>query len=90
MEATTAHRNHQAGGEDTRERILLASQKLFAEKGFDATSVRDLTTEARCNVASVNYYFGGKDNLYLETFRSMVEVLREAVASFARPWPSPS
>ena len=77
MAATTAHQSQPAGGEDTRERILLASQKLFAEKGFDATSVRDITTEARCNVASVNYHFGGKDNLYLETFRSMVAVLRD-------------
>jgi AcrR family transcriptional regulator len=62
--------------EDTRDRILLAAQKLFAERGFDATSVRDITTEAECNVASVNYHFGGKDKLYLETFRSMLQELR--------------
>jgi len=77
MGATTTRENQPAGCEDTRERILLASQKLFAEKGFDATSVRDITTEAHCNVASVNYHFGGKDNLYLETFRSMVALLRD-------------
>jgi AcrR family transcriptional regulator len=77
MGATTTYECHPAGCEDTRERILLASQKLFADKGFDATSVRDITTEAGCNVASVNYHFGGKENLYLETFRSMVAVLRE-------------
>ena len=63
--------------EETRERILSAAQELFSEKGFEATSVRDITTEAGCNVASVNYHFGGKDNLYLETFRSMLVVLRE-------------
>jgi AcrR family transcriptional regulator len=62
--------------EDTRERILAAAQKLFADKGFDATSVRDITTEAGCNVASVNYHFGGKESLYLETFRSMLAELR--------------
>jgi AcrR family transcriptional regulator len=77
MGATTAHECQPAGCEDTRERILSASQKLFAEKGFDATSVRDITTEAKCNVASVNYHFGGKDNLYLETFRLMLAVLRD-------------
>jgi AcrR family transcriptional regulator len=77
MDATAAHECQPAGCEDTRERILLASQKLFADKGFDATSVRDITTEAGCNVASVNYHFGGKDNLYLETFRSMLAVLRD-------------
>ncbi len=63
--------------EDTRDRILESSRKLFAEKGFDLTSVRDITTDAGCNVASVNYHFGGKDNLYLETFRSMLAFLRE-------------
>jgi len=63
--------------EDTRERILESSRKLFAEKGFDLTSVRDITTDAGCNVASVNYHFGCKDNLYLETFRSMLAFLRE-------------
>ncbi len=63
--------------EDTRDRILESSRKLFAEKGFDLTSVRDITTDACCNVASVNYHFGGKDNLYLETFRSMLAFLRD-------------
>ena len=63
--------------EDTRERILQSSRKLFAEKGFDMTSVRDITSDAGCNVASVNYHFGGKENLYLETFRSMLTLLRD-------------
>jgi len=63
--------------EDTPDRILISAQKLFAEKGFDLTSVRDITTDAGCNVASVNYHFGGKENLYLETFRSMLTFLRE-------------
>ncbi len=39
--------------------------------------MRDITTEAGCNVASVNYHFGGKDKLYLETFRSMLSLLRD-------------
>ncbi len=63
--------------EDTRDRILFSAQKLFAKKGFDSTSVRDITSEAGCNVASVNYHFGGKDKLYLETFRSMLTFLRD-------------
>lgn len=94
MGATTSHECQPAGCEDTRERILLASQKLFAEKGFDATSVRDITTEAKCNVASVNYHFGGKENLYLETFRSMLTILRdrrlEMMAELMEREPTPS
>lgn len=77
MDATATHRCPPQECEDTRDRILDAAQKLFAEKGFDSTSVRDITTEAGCNVASVNYHFGGKDNLYLETFRSMLTALRD-------------
>jgi AcrR family transcriptional regulator len=76
MEEKTEDRCRPHDCEDTHDRILSAAQKLFAENGFDATSVRDITTEAGCNVASVNYHFGGKDRLYLETFRSMLEVLR--------------
>ena len=77
MDAGLKHRSVPQETEETRERILSAAQELFSEKGFEATSVRDITTEAGCNVASVNYHFGGKDNLYLETFRSMLVVLRE-------------
>jgi AcrR family transcriptional regulator len=62
---------------ETHERILEAAQKLFAEKGLDATSVRDITAEAGCNVAAVNYHFGGKDKLYVEAFRAMLGPLRD-------------
>ncbi|MBD3871308.1 MAG: TetR/AcrR family transcriptional regulator [Acidobacteria bacterium] len=77
MDAELNHRRVPQEAEETRERILSTAQKLFSEKGFEGTSVRDITTEAGCNVASVNYHFGGKENLYLETFRSMLVVLRD-------------
>ncbi|MDR0265605.1 MAG: TetR family transcriptional regulator [Sphingobacterium sp.] len=47
--------------------ILLAAERLFATKGFDGTSVRDIANEANVNVAMINYYFGSKDKL-LDTF----------------------
>ena len=94
MGTTTHHRCDTPECEDTHERILAAARKLFAEKGFDATSVRDITTEAGCNVASVNYHFGGKDNLYLESFRSMLAVLRDkrldAMSEQLKRQPTPS
>jgi len=43
-----------------QDRLLDAAEELFCEHGFDGTSVRDLAAAAGCNVASVNYYFGGK------------------------------
>ena len=94
MDATAKHECQTPECEDTHDRILSAAQKLFADRGFDATSVRDITTEAGCNVASVNYHFGGKDKLYLETFRSMLTVLRdrrlELMGELMEREPSPS
>lgn len=60
--------NHTA--ELTRERILDEAEALFANNGYHAVSVREITRAARCNLASVNYHFGNKQNLYLEVFRS--------------------
>lgn len=60
---------HSEKGEQTMQLLLDAAQKLFAEKGFRATSIRDIVTEAGSNVAAVNYHFGSKDNLYREVFR---------------------
>ncbi len=61
----------------TRERLLDAAETLFAARGFPATSVRDITAAARCNLASVNYHFGGKVQLYREMFRRRLRALRE-------------
>ncbi len=51
------------------DRLLDAAERLFCERGFDGTSVRDLTSAAQCNVAAVNYHFGNKENLYEQMFR---------------------
>lgn len=54
----------------TKERLLDEAEALFAQKGYDAVSVREITNAARCNLAAVNYHFGNKKNLYLEVFRA--------------------
>lgn len=54
----------------SRERLLDEAEALFAEKGFHAVTVREITKAAHCNLASVNYHFGNKQNLYLEVFRA--------------------
>ena len=43
--------------------ILQVTEKLFAEKGFDCTSIRDISKEAKINIAMVSYYFGSKEKL---------------------------
>ena len=59
-----------ANNDHTKERILEKAEALFALKGYDAVSVREITGAANCNLAAVNYHFGNKKNLYLEVFRS--------------------
>ena len=60
-----------------KQRLLAAAEQLFADNGFDATTVRDIAAAADCNVASVNYYFGGKMNLYEEMWREQLRDLRD-------------
>jgi AcrR family transcriptional regulator len=48
---------------DTKTAILDAAERLFADVGFAATSLRQLTTEAGANLAAVNYHFGSKERL---------------------------
>ena len=77
----------------TKDRILDSAESLFALKGFEAVSVREITTVAECNLAAVNYYFGNKENLYLEVFRSrwvprarrIQQCFKDAVAAHRGP-----
>ena len=62
---------------DTRDRLLNTALWLFAEQGFKATSLRQITQEAGANVASVNYYFGSKEEMLNELIRRRVEPLNK-------------
>ncbi|ALS28419.1 TetR family transcriptional regulator [Paenibacillus cisolokensis] len=57
---------------DMKMRILLAAKKLFAQNGFDGTSVRQVCDEAGANVALVSYYFGGKENMLYAVFQTFI------------------
>lgn len=49
---------------DTKEKIIQVARVLFAEKGFEGASVREIAKAAEVNVASVNYHFESKENLF--------------------------
>lgn len=51
----------------TRTRILLAAGPIFAGKGYRRATVREICDKAKVNVASINYHFRDKQNLYRET-----------------------
>lgn len=57
-----------------KEHILLKAEALFAQRGYDATSVRDIAQEANINVAMISYYFGSKDLLMERLFEWRMSV----------------
>jgi len=61
-----------------QDRLLDAAEELFCERGFEGTSIREIAAAADCNIASVNYYFGGKDKLYVEVWRRHLLGMRDA------------
>ena len=61
---------------ETRERVLKAAERLFADRGFKRVTVRDICRAARANVAAVNYHFGDKLGLYREVLQSAIDGMR--------------
>lgn len=62
---------------DTKTRILDTAEKLFGDKGFDTTSLRDITAEAGVNLAAVNYHFQSKDSLIDAIIARRVEPINQ-------------
>jgi len=68
---------NQVENSDVKLRLLDAGEELFAEYGFEGTSARQLTQKAHCNLAAINYHFGGKFELYSEVISRKMKYLRE-------------
>ena len=66
--------------ENTKEKLFCAAINVFAEKGFDGATVRDICFRVGANVSAVNYYFGGKESLY----RSILEMMFKKGQEFRR------
>jgi AcrR family transcriptional regulator len=63
---------------DTKQRILDTAERLFAERGYDAISLRHIIGEAGVNLAAVHYHFGSKEDLLDEVVLRKVGPLNEA------------
>ncbi len=61
----------------TRDRILRTAERLFAERGFNGVSVRELAAAAQVNIASIGYHFNNKEGLLSEVYRRHCEPMIE-------------
>ena len=64
-------------------KILDVAEELIAKKGFDGTSVRDISAKANINVAMISYYFGSKEKMLAYLYQYRVQRTRESFAEFA-------
>lgn len=62
----------------SREKILQATWELIKEEGIESVTIRQIASRAGANIASVNYYFGSKDQLINEVVKQRMEAFREA------------
>jgi AcrR family transcriptional regulator len=62
---------------DTKTRILDAAERLFADHGYEATSLRAITAAANVNLAAVNYHFRSKDSLIREVISRRLAPLKQ-------------
>jgi AcrR family transcriptional regulator len=72
---------------DKKEYILDVAERLFAEQGFEAITIREISKEADINIAMVSYYFGSKEKLYEEVItRKLIssELIRVHIEKYVR------
>jgi AcrR family transcriptional regulator len=78
------HRPVRQDGEQSRERLLRVGLALFAQKGFDKTSTREIAEAAHTNIAAISYYFGDKAGLYRAVFFESQGSPSDDIARYAR------
>ncbi|HTP28046.1 MAG TPA: CerR family C-terminal domain-containing protein [Anaeromyxobacteraceae bacterium] len=79
-------RNSRLGKRDeTRRRLLDSAAELFAERGFERATVREICRAASANVAAVNYHFGDKLGLYARVVEAAIGIMRESGAAAMQP-----
>lgn len=70
---------------DIKQKLIEIAKILFAEKGFEGASVREIASRAQVNLAMVSYYFGNKEGLYLACIanfaQAKTEVLRQMLGT---------
>jgi TetR/AcrR family transcriptional regulator, regulator of cefoperazone and chloramphenicol sensitivity len=70
---------------EPRQRILLTALQLFAEQGFERTTVRQIAKKAEVNISAISYYFGDKVGLYKAAFVEPMGSPKDDIALFNSP-----
>ncbi len=78
------------GSDPTRDKLLEAAGRVFADRGYDAATVREICRRAGANVAAVNYHFRDKQGLYAQVLVRMagaaqIERMRATLDQSAPP-----
>ncbi len=73
MAAAVANVKNNSATQETRRRLLAAAGAVFADRGFHAATIQEITDRAGASLASVNYHFGDKAELYAAVLRRLAE-----------------
>jgi AcrR family transcriptional regulator len=73
-----------ANAQQTKHRILEAASKLFAEHGYEGTSVRQIASGASVSLGMIRHYFGSKEGLYRACIESVLAIFGELGSQIAR------
>jgi AcrR family transcriptional regulator len=68
--------------QDKRQRLLEAAGEVFAQRGFKAATIQEISQRANANIASVNYHFRDKESLYHEVFRYAMAQAQSRYSSY--------
>jgi|GEM_PF-1833658 len=83
MNTPRGRKKTSSSGSAKKELLIAEAERIFADKGFHATSIRDIACATDSNVAMIYYYFRNKEDLYLQilddTFRKMSECIQESI-----------
>src|SRR5215813_587030 len=75
---------HSEEQQRTKERIIAAASKVLAEKGYDATTLREISREAQAAPGLVHYYFGGKDELLSQALQAAGQSFHQRMEHLAQ------
>lgn len=79
---------HSEEQQRSRERIIAAASKVLAEKGYEATTLREISREAQAAPGLVHYYFGGKDQLLVEVLQAAGQRFHQRLVQLVENMPA--